>query len=307
MDMEEPRSLFFPPEFVPAVSHPLVEDRGPEVRHRVLVHSLYQYLHFTTVLEQVAIVPVTARISSNRSGVEAPKAMLADAFKITTDEAWHAQFSYDFIEEVERCSGVTATAMVEPNFVCLLDSIREVYTPGTGRALDLVAATVSETLVSSLLSEIPNDARLPGPVRALVADHAADEGRHHAYFRNFLRYLWPQLPKREQRTIGPRIPELVSAFLRPDLRAVAATLSASGFTQPETAEILGDCYPARSDAHGIRHAARSTVRSFREVGALDDLATNEAFLAAGLLAEPEASLGGCAADAGPPGSRRANG
>ncbi|MEU7632316.1 diiron oxygenase [Nocardia sp. NPDC049220] len=305
--MEDPRSLFFPPEFVLAVWHPLVDSRGPEVRHRILLHSLYQYLHFTTVLEQVSILPVTAQISSNRSGVEVPKEMLADAFKITTDEAWHAQFSYDFIEEVERCSGVSATAMVEPNFVCLLDSIRDVYTPGTRRALDLVAATVSETLVSALLSEIPNDARLPGPVRALVADHAADEGRHHAYFRNFLRYLWPQLPKRERQIIGPRIPELVSAFLRPDLRAVAATLTASGFTQPEVAEILGDCYPVRSDVYGVRHAARSTIRSFRDVGALDDPATNEAFLAAGLLAEPATSSSGCADNGGQRRSRRANG
>jgi hypothetical protein len=278
-----PATVFFPPEAVPAVSDPLVAQRGPAVAQRLLVHSLYQYLHFTTVLEQVAVLPVTARISLDRAGVPAlPAAMRADAFKITTDEAWHAQSSHDFTERVVVVTGVPASAVVEPRFARLLARHRDGFDLADRALVDLVFAVVSETLVTSLLADLPFDRRLPEPVRALVADHAADEGRHHSYFRAFLRCLWPQLTGAQRRLIGPRVPEFVEVFLHPDLGAVRAALTASGFTAAESDTIVRRSYPPGSPVFDIASAARATVRAFREVGALEDPSTREAFLAAGL-------------------------
>src|SRR3954452_7957004 len=42
---------YFPPELVPAVSHPLVREHTRSTTERILVQRLYQYLHFTTELE----------------------------------------------------------------------------------------------------------------------------------------------------------------------------------------------------------------------------------------------------------------
>jgi hypothetical protein len=278
-----PATVFFPPEAVPAVSDPLVAQRGPAVAQRLLVHSLYQYLHFTTVLEQVAVLPVAARISLDRAGVPAlPAAMRADAFKITTDEAWHAQSSHDFTERVAAVTGIAASAVVEPRFARLLARLRDGFDVADRPLVDLVFAVVSETLVSSLLADLPFDRRLPEPVRALVADHAADEGRHHSYFRAFLRCLWPRLTGAQRRLIGPRVPELVEVFLHPDLDAVRAALAASGFTAAESAIIVRRSYPPGAPVFDVAPAARATVRAFREVDALEDTATREAFLAAGL-------------------------
>src|SRR5262245_21276517 len=67
--------VFFPPESVPALSHHLVIRRGPEVVSQILLHSLYQYLHFTTTLEQVAVLPVTSNISLGLAGYSVPEAM----------------------------------------------------------------------------------------------------------------------------------------------------------------------------------------------------------------------------------------
>ncbi|MDN3358612.1 diiron oxygenase [Actinomadura sp. DC4] len=278
-----PATVFFPPEAVPAVSDPLVAERGPAVAHRLLVHALYQYLHFTTVLEQVAVLPVTANISLDRSGVPGlPAAMRADAFKITTDEAWHAQSSHDFTERVVAVTGVAADAVVEPRFAHLLARLRDGFDPADRPLVDLVFAVVSETLVSSLLADLPFDRRLPEPVRALVADHAADEGRHHSYFRAFLRYLWPRLTAAQRRLIGPRVPELVEVFLHPDLAAVRSALTASGFTAAEAETVVRRSYDRRSPIFDIAPAARATIRAFHEVDALEDPATRDAFLAAGL-------------------------
>jgi hypothetical protein len=272
---------FFPPESVPALAHPLVIAHGPDTARRILVHSLYQYLHFTTVLEQTAVLPVTTSIAMNGGGLELPVRMRADAFKITTDEAWHAQFCYEFILDVAKVTAVAPDATVTPDLVRRLAVIRAGFPPGDAALVDLVFAVVSETLVSGLLSDIPKDRRLPTPVRALVADHAADEGRHHAYFRDVLTRLWPQLSAAQRRLVGPRIPDFVHAFLDPDIPAARAILLSSGVPPRAVTDIVADSYqwpPARD----IRRAARATVRCFRDVGALDDPATAAAFDAAGL-------------------------
>lgn len=276
--------VFFPPESVPAVSHDLVIRRGPDVVSEILVRSLYQYLHFTTTLEQVAVLPVTSDISLGLSGYSVPEAMLADAFKITTDEAWHAQFCYDFTQELVRATKVGADSVAEPRFVGALAQTRGTFDPNVRRLVDLAFAVVSETLVSVLLADIPYDKRLPRPVRELVSDHAADEGRHHAYFRSFLRWLWPQLTDTEHVLIGARIPEFVRLFLAADLRSVTSILRASGLPPTEIKEVIGDSYTTSSGTD-LRVAARSTVRGFCEVGALALPEVHEAFVTAGLLGD----------------------
>jgi hypothetical protein len=282
---DDGEALLFPPEFVPAIAHPVVVDRGPGVMHRILLHSLYQYLHFTTVLEQVVVLPITSSLAVGRSGLDVPEGMRADAFKITTDEAWHAQFSYDFIQQLATATGIDPSAITPPSFLRRLEEIRATFDPGSRHLVDLLFTVVSETLVSSLLSEIPNDTRLPVPVRDLVADHAVDEGRHHAYFRSFLRWLWPHLSNWERQRITPRVPDLIHVFLDPDAQAVSAALKATGFSQEEAAAIVSESYASGAPIFDVEPAARATVRGFQEVGALDDPATHDAFLTAGLLVD----------------------
>ena len=274
--------LFFSPELVPAARHPLVSGRGGEAVHRTLVRSLYQYLHFTQVLEQVAVIPVTTAISLGRSGVEMDARMQADAFAITTDEAWHAQFSHDFIDQVHSASGVPPLRPGTPAFVHRLAEIRFSLPPDARRLVDLFFAVVSETLISSILTDIPCDRRLPTALRELVTDHAADEGRHHAFFRSFLRAIWPQLGTSERRLIGPLIPELVRAFVEPDLSAVAAGLREEGLSEAQAGRVIGESYDEARSKERIAQVARATVRNFAEVGTLDEPATRAAFVAHGL-------------------------
>src|SRR4029079_18312949 len=181
------------PELMPVVGHPLVVDRGPGVVERLLVGRLYQYLHFTTELEELAVVPVVSKIARGRAGIALSPAMCADAFNIATDETWHAQFSYDLMRQVQWLTAVPWRPPELPLFVDRLDEVRQRLDPEIRGVEALLFAIVSETLISSILSDLPRDRRLPTAVREVVADHAEDEGRHHAYFRGVLRVLWSSL------------------------------------------------------------------------------------------------------------------
>jgi len=275
--------LYFPPETVPIASHPLVSRLGEPARRRLLVQLLCQYLHFTTELEELAVIPIASKISRGKAGLVLPQQMREDAFKIVTDEAWHAQFSYDLMRQVASKTGVLPRLPELPRFVTRLDRIRSGLPSGVRGAEALAFAVVSETLISVILAEIPRDQRLPRAVRESVRDHAEDEGRHHAYFRSVLDYFWAALEPAEHRQIGPCLPQVIFAFLKPDYPALVEALSDIGLGPEEIDQVLCESYPEVAVTEFVADAAANTVRYFGEVGALDDTQTRDAFLAAGLI------------------------
>jgi hypothetical protein len=277
--------IFFPPELFPPANHPLVAERGPDAVRRLLVHRLYSYMDFTIQLEQFAVLPVCTQISRARAGVALPGDMRMDAFKISTDEAWHAQFSFDMLTQVQECTSVPASLPDVPQFIVRIDQIRRQLDADLHGVDRLVFSIISETLISRLLSDLPRDHRLPEGVRELVADHAEDERRHHAYFTDLLSYIWPALSRDQQRRIGPWIPAFIFAFMEPDYLAAAYALHEIGLTSRETEQVIAESYPAEAVRRSIAGSARATVRNFMRVGALRDSATEEAFAGAGLLAE----------------------
>lgn len=275
--------MYFPPELVPVVSHPIVRAGEPGLVRHLLVQRLYQYLHFTTELESVAVLPVTLSLSRGQDDLRLTAAMREDAFKITTDEAWHAQFSYDLMAQVAAETAVPLH-LTEPSFVRRLDVIREAMEAELRGVQSLAFCIVSETLISAILADLPQDRRLPEAVREMVRDHSEDEGKHHAYFRSVLKYFWHSLSPRQRSRLGPWLPELVVTFLEPDYGAIRDSLLTAGLTGTEAETVLAESYPGDSVRASVAEASRTTIRYFAEVGALDEPATREAFHAAGLTA-----------------------
>ncbi|MEU0739301.1 diiron oxygenase [Streptomyces sp. NPDC006134] len=276
--------LFFTPELVPALSHPILEKAEPHIREAVLVHRLYEYLKFTIDLEQSAVIPVTGHISRGMSGLDLPEGMLRDAFKISTDEAWHAQFTYELMREVRGRTRITPVLPDAPTFTGVLARIHEDL-PQEIRGLDeMLFAIVSETLISSVLDELPQDERLPGGVRDMVADHAVDEAKHHTYFSTLLRHLWPAMTRKERELAGPYIPQLIFAFLEPDYASTALGLRAAGLAGHEVEQIMSDVYARDTIVADVRRGAAPTLQYFVEAGALEHAATREAFQESGLIA-----------------------
>ena len=280
---EEPREhVYFPPELVPVAQHALVSELGIETVDRVLIQQLHTYLEFTSELEHGAVNPVAAMISRRRSGFDLPETMIEDAYKIYTDEAWHAQFSDDLQRQVAVKTGVGPSVFEEPNFFRKLKGFQRDLGPDEQRLVMIFFTIVSETLISTILSGIPTDPRVVTAVRELVADHAQDEGRHHAYFSRLLEYTWPRLSKAHRQIIGPLLPEMILAFLEPDFVAIAGNLRACGLTAEQIDQVMTESYPGDSVSDGIRAGSRAAIRHFERVGVVEDPRTAEALEASRL-------------------------
>ena len=286
--------LFFPPELVPMVEHPLVAERGQAVVEDLLLQRLHVYLDFTADLEQSAVNPVTQLISRRRIGFELPDRMIEDAYKICTDESWHAQFSDDLQRQIADVTGKRPILPSEPQFLARLRVAESEAPPEIAGLPKLFFTIVSETLISSILAGIPSDPRIVTAVRELVADHAQDEGRHHAFFSSVFGRVWPALSPRERRLVGPLLAEFVFAFLEPDYPALHEVVRAAGFTDDEARQVVEETHPRGAVVSGSRQATASTLRLFDEYGVFGDPAIAETFVERGLLdeaGEPRAAAG----------------
>nr|WP_269460162.1 diiron oxygenase [Streptomyces sp. 2323.1] len=263
--------------------HPLVREQEQQVINSLLLQRLYVYLDFTADLEQLVVTPVTQLISRRRSGFEVPTAMLRDAYKICTDEAWHAQFSDDL-----QCQLIAATkelpgAVGEPYFLARLGTVKSEIQPSLRPLADLFFTVVSETLISSTLSGIPKDKRVFTAVRETIADHAEDEGRHHAFFARFFEYAWPQLTPGQQGLVGTLLPEFIVAFLRPDLDATAAVLRTTGLGPEAVRGVMEETYPAARVQADMRAASAATLRLLDRQGVFESDKVADSFFRSGLL------------------------
>ncbi|WP_217548936.1 diiron oxygenase [Streptomyces sp. GbtcB6] len=263
----EARDFYYPPELV--TGHEVLRSSlGPEQVRRLLTLHLYAYLDFTVQLESLVVLPVTTLLGTGRSGLELPIAMRRDAMAITTDEAWHGQFTFDLIERIADQTGVPPCLPETYEFQRVRGRLRESIEPTLRPAFDLLITYVSETLISTKLLMLPRDERLPTYVREVVADHGQDERRHHAYFRALLPHFWRSLGMRDRAVLGALIPEMIVAFLGQDEAMERHCLTEAGMRPDRAAETVRGFREVFA-AGRLLQDSRACVRYLVELGAVN--------------------------------------
>ena len=291
---EERSKLYFPSELVPHTQHSLILDRGEDLVRELLIQRLYVYMDFTEILELNAINPVVLKVARNQSGFELPEEMLRDAYKIYVDEAYHGMFSDDLKRQVEVATGVKPRPVPIPNFLRILGEVESTLPNELRDLARTFFVFVSETLISAILADIPVDDRVATAVREVVADHAEDEGRHHAYFAKLLEFIWPQLTPKQRTTVGPLLPQFIRAFLAPDMPAIRAILAGYGLAPDEIQRVMEESYPEAAVDSAVKSAAKATLRHIQRNDVLKDAETAEAFYSSGLISQEPVVLAAAA-------------
>lgn len=257
----------FSPDLVPLLQDERVRARGEDVVRRATIHQALRYLEFTSVLEARVVNDVVRDIMFLEAGVALPQTMVRDAHRIYTDEAYHAQFSFELAAQISELTGVQHDRSVVPYFIRRLRRIKTGLEPSLHRLVDHLFVFVSETLITGSLSAAAQDPRVALAVRETMRDHARDEGRHHSYFAAYFARLWAALPAEVRVQIGPVVPDLIDAFLAPDVTLASVELASYGFDVDEADDIIaGVVRRAHGGAGRTRMAAR-TLQYLREAGA----------------------------------------
>lgn len=274
---------FFPQRLVPHLGHPLTGD-DPGRRRYLAAQHLYQWLQFTVHFEIFVVNRATQLIAAGISGLELPEDTRMTAFQIMTDECYHSLYSLDVTRQLQDWSGIRALPYDFAPYLRELDAVSEAG-PGAGQQtlVRLLQVVVFETLITSILRDVPGDASVLTLVRDIVRDHAIDEGRHHAFFAEFFARLWGQLDPATRQQMARHLPGLIVSSLQPATAPARAALHAAGYPPAVAQEIIGDSYSEASVLAGIASAAAKTIGLLGAHGVLDLPGSRDRFAAAGLL------------------------
>lgn len=276
---------FFSPDIVPMLEHPLIKEQGENLKKKLLIYQLHIHLTFTETLEHAIVNRVAYHIGTKKFDFDLPMEMIKDAWKLYVDEAYHFKFSTDLATQIEAATKIERPKLDPPRFLRKLNAIIHNSPLETRELLLTFFSIVSETLITSSLSEIPKDKRVVKTVREVYRDHAEDEARHHQYFSSLLHFVWNKMKPYQQKMVGSYLPEFLFGFVEPDYESLKTILRYAGFNPKQISDILEMCYPREKVIEDTRNAARLTLQHFLEAGVFEEKYTREKFLESGLIDE----------------------
>lgn len=256
---------------------------GPETLRTVLIQRLYAYLRFTELLELKSINHVGHQIALGELSVPVSADLRSRAFLLVRDEAHHATVSDDIARQVEYVTGVARLTADEPGFLRSLGEIAESAGRDLTPLIETAFASVSETLISGSLAQIPKDPDVVAVVRDYTATHAIDEARHQSYFSEFFTAWWPQLPLAARERLGPLLPDLCLAFLSPDCQSHQRVLDAAGVPEKVARDLVLAAFPPETIGPSVQRPLQVTLRMFERTGVFEDRRTHDVFAARGIL------------------------
>lgn len=283
LDEESIGKVYFSPALVPIIRHPLIEKLGPEAQRKFLIYHLYSYLDFTTTFEVEVVNREAKRIALGKAGIDLPGEMLFDAYKIYCDEGYHSLYSLDVRRQVEAATGIKALPYNFGHFLRRLHKAREVVPSHLRPISQLLTVIVFETSISATLNKIPKDQQVVTTVRQVVADHADDEARHHAYFSSLFDVLWPQLSQRQKTILGPILPHYIIKLLEPDYATIRRRLEVFDLRPEEIDQVIAESYPWPEVLAGVRKTAGAVLRLVERNGLFEIPQTREAFQSSELI------------------------
>lgn len=278
----DPNLYFYPEGMAVLFAHPKVARSPEEVRRKLLVLHLYNYLEFTVRLELGPVNDVSKLLCLEEFLPWLPSQMRDDAFKIYVDEGAHAEMCRVLMMAVQENTKVERMRLT-PAFLRTLEDLVSREQPEHRELIKLFFVIISETLITGSLVRLPKDDSVQKAVRDVANDHATDEGRHHAYFRKIFEYVWPRLPREMRRKIGRLLPDMILAFLQPDSSALTRMLEAFPDEFPRPVEMAQEVMNYEFTLNGIVTSASPTLKMLRENRVFDDPIIESAFTRLGLL------------------------
>ncbi|MFB7946912.1 diiron oxygenase [Kitasatospora phosalacinea] len=221
----------------PYTAHPLVAALGPRAALELGAGRLAEYLAKTEVVELEIVNRAVQRILELPG---TPDEMRTDLLKVYTDEGYHVLMMEEFRTHIQQVTGLRLgrTPGREVGDIARLVA----GLPRDKRPIAVICcAIVTETLITATLRQAGGDTVYPAVTR-MLAEHATDEARHHAFFHRFADGWIPTVVQRDRALVESVLRQVLWYFLRPDFGRLHADLVARGLTPRQAATAIDESH-----------------------------------------------------------------
>jgi hypothetical protein len=275
---------WFIPAATPILTHPLLRNIEIPQEQYLLGRFLLQFLEYGTVLEHEFVNTVLAELALGEAGIPLPDQMRVDAFKIYTDEAYHAYFNLEATQQIRNYIGLSM-ADAWPLKNTRLDGLRKLIPQGKSKENFLIRfgiAVISETVAAKELEEAMKGIVID-PIYNLFVDHAEDEKKHCMYFSALFEVVWQYLSTDEKIFLGTIFPKILKAFVDVNSIALLDSLENINIDCESAKMIIHDSYPPNFTTERALSVAAVTFRIFNKLNVFQITEIKDAFIEVGLL------------------------
>lgn len=277
---------FYPPMRQPLVIHPDVAALGAEATSFVLIQSSYKYMNDIAVTETEIINRTALAIANDRYPGRFSKTVRQGALTVVIDEAYHALVARDYIDAVQRNTGVPPLALpTETELSRAIAATKAELPTAWHDDFDVVAVCIAENTLTHEIVDLSRQAGLASAFTDALSDHLADEARHATFFRKVLDLQWRSIDEDRRTNLGGALPAFLAAYLNVNVQRSfdATVLRALSVPEGRAASILAeihDCFTL-----GPHHPMLANILALlRKVGVLDHAPTRTAFASRSLIA-----------------------
>jgi hypothetical protein len=284
LDTELKSRRWFLPAGVPILNHPLLKDIEQPQEQYLLGRFLLQFLEYGTVLEHEFVNTILAEIALGEWSIPLPDQMRLDAFKIYTDEAYHACFNLDATQQIRNYIGLP-TSDAWPLKNSRLEGLRKLIPQNKANENFLIRfgiAAISETIAAKELTENLKGIVVDSIYNVFV-DHAEDEKKHCMYFSTLLELVWNYLSAEERKFLGINFPKILKRFVDINTFALYDALEKVGFNHESSEIIIKDSYPSDFAIQRALSVAAVSFRIFDRLGVFHIPEVKDAFIKEGFL------------------------
>lgn len=269
--LDQMDAAMFPERFVPVLKHPQTKELPESARTLLRRAALFRFMNFTHKLEMLVVNTVTANIALGRYDADFSDPIRLDAHRIYVDEAYHALFSFEYMQNMPKQEHERAAfAETMPAFVTRANAITAACDPADRALIELLAVIISEMLITTTLRDSAREQGMDPAAAVLIQDHARDEARHHAFYKNVLLHLWPRLCDRRRSLVIDSVYPLLTAYTAPDIEAMLAELLAAGVPENKAQSVLAETYDENSVSEYARTCGAGIVQIFEELASVTD-------------------------------------
>lgn len=275
---------WFLPAGVLILQHPLLNNIDRDKEQYLLGRFLLQFLEYGTVLEHEFVNTVLAELALGERGIPLPARMRQDAFKIYTDEAYHACFNMEASQQIRQYIGLDANE-AWPLKNTRLVGLRKLIPQNNSKENFLIRfgiAAISETIAAKELAENMKGIVID-PIYNLFVDHAEDEKKHCMFFSTLLEKVWNYLSFEEKKFLGTNFPKILKAFVDINTIALFDALEAIGVDRKSAEIIIKDSYPQNFTIQRALSVASASFSNFERLGIYSMPEIKDAFIKEGFI------------------------
>jgi hypothetical protein len=275
---------WFLPAGTPILSHPLLKNIDQTQEQYLLGRFILQFLEYGTVMEHEFVNTILAELALGESGIPLPDRMRTDAFKIYTDEAYHACFNLEATQQMRDYIGLSMSD-AWPLQNCRLVGLRKLIPQENSKEKFLVRfaiAVISETIAAKELVESMQGIVVES-IYNIFNDHAEDERKHCMYFTTLFEVVWERFSAEERVYLGKIFPKILKSFVDINKIALFDALEKIEIDRDTAEIIINDSYPENFTIQRALSVASVTFRVFTRLGVFNLPGVREAFSNEGFI------------------------